>query len=188
MEVLENDNYLLNVSASPILSDVGNKCDSLLDFGGNVISFGLVACNFVGSMVAMVSDVPMDCNENGGLTSNLKVKEKEPFVDAIRQVDGSFGALLSQVSLGQILILLLLGPSKRSFSTASFSLGICYRSVASPPPAKSDLTLASSAHSPSDARRRILATPYAKKLAMDLKVELQSIFGTSPMGRIVAKD
>ncbi|KAH0452141.1 hypothetical protein IEQ34_019440 [Dendrobium chrysotoxum] len=55
-------------------------------------------------------------------------------------------------------------------------------------PAKSDLTLSSSAHPASDAGRRIVATPYAKKLARDLKVELQSVVGTGPMGRIVAKD
>lgn len=57
-----------------------------------------------------------------------------------------------------------------------------------PPPEKPDLTLASSVHPASDAGRRIVATPYAKKLAEDLKVELGSVVGTGPMGRIVAKD
>nr|WDA53451.1 emb3003 dihydrolipoyllysine-residue acetyltransferase component 5 of pyruvate dehydrogenase complex [Erycina pusilla] len=39
-----------------------------------------------------------------------------------------------------------------------------------------------------DSGKRIVATPYAKKLAKDLKVELRSVVGTGPMGRIVAKD
>lgn len=35
---------------------------------------------------------------------------------------------------------------------------------------------------------RVVASPYAKKLAKDLKVELKSVVGSGPMGRIVAKD
>lgn len=36
--------------------------------------------------------------------------------------------------------------------------------------------------------QRIVATPYAKKLAKELKVELAVLAGSGPMGRIVAKD
>ncbi|XP_031277982.1 dihydrolipoyllysine-residue acetyltransferase component 5 of pyruvate dehydrogenase complex, chloroplastic-like [Pistacia vera] len=35
---------------------------------------------------------------------------------------------------------------------------------------------------------RIVASPYAKKLAKELKVELGRVVGTGPLGRIVAKD
>ncbi|KAK8951106.1 hypothetical protein KSP39_PZI004517 [Platanthera zijinensis] len=60
--------------------------------------------------------------------------------------------------------------------------------VVSPHQEKSTTTLASPAHPASDDGRRIVATPYAKKLAKDLKVELRLVSGTGPMGRIVAKD
>lgn len=33
-----------------------------------------------------------------------------------------------------------------------------------------------------------MASPYAKKLAKELKVDLSSVVGSGPMGRIVAKD
>ncbi|XP_061346301.1 dihydrolipoyllysine-residue acetyltransferase component 5 of pyruvate dehydrogenase complex, chloroplastic isoform X2 [Gastrolobium bilobum] len=36
--------------------------------------------------------------------------------------------------------------------------------------------------------KRVVASPYAKKLAKELKVELGKIVGSGPMGRIVAKD
>ncbi|ERN12840.1 hypothetical protein AMTR_s00180p00054930 [Amborella trichopoda] len=46
----------------------------------------------------------------------------------------------------------------------------------------------SSEHPASEGGKRVVATPYAKKLAKELKVELGSITGSGPMGRIVAKD
>ncbi|KAJ6852610.1 uncharacterized protein M6B38_253655 [Iris pallida] len=55
-----------------------------------------------------------------------------------------------------------------------------------PPPPASAPTIAVS--SPAAEGGRIVATPYAKKLAKDLKVDLSSVVGTGPMGRIVAKD
>ncbi|KAI9200302.1 hypothetical protein LWI28_005659 [Acer negundo] len=46
----------------------------------------------------------------------------------------------------------------------------------------------SAAHPASEGGKRIVASPYAKKLAKELKVELGTVVGTGPMGRIVAKD
>ncbi|XP_057426829.1 dihydrolipoyllysine-residue acetyltransferase component 5 of pyruvate dehydrogenase complex, chloroplastic [Lotus japonicus] len=45
-----------------------------------------------------------------------------------------------------------------------------------------------SRHPASDGGKRVVASPYAKKLAKELKVELGQILGTGPLGRIVAKD
>ncbi|XP_004496358.1 dihydrolipoyllysine-residue acetyltransferase component 5 of pyruvate dehydrogenase complex, chloroplastic [Cicer arietinum] len=45
-----------------------------------------------------------------------------------------------------------------------------------------------SRHPASEGGKRIVASPYAKKLAKELKVELGQILGTGPLGRIVAKD
>lgn len=43
-------------------------------------------------------------------------------------------------------------------------------------------------HPASDGGKRIVASPYAKKLAKDLKVDLTTIAGSGPSGRIVAAD
>ncbi|KAL6211403.1 hypothetical protein ACLB2K_016629 [Fragaria x ananassa] len=56
------------------------------------------------------------------------------------------------------------------------------------PKAAAPVVSASSAHPASEGGKRIVASPYAKKLAKDLKVELARVVGTGPMGRIVAKD
>ncbi|KAL4288620.1 hypothetical protein S245_067851 [Arachis hypogaea] len=45
-----------------------------------------------------------------------------------------------------------------------------------------------STHPASEGGKRVVASPYAKKLAKELKVELGRIVGTGPLGRIVAKD
>ncbi|XP_045826903.1 dihydrolipoyllysine-residue acetyltransferase component 5 of pyruvate dehydrogenase complex, chloroplastic [Trifolium pratense] len=45
-----------------------------------------------------------------------------------------------------------------------------------------------SKHPASEGGKRVIASPYAKKLAKELKVELGQIVGTGPLGRIVAKD
>jgi pyruvate dehydrogenase E2 component (dihydrolipoamide acetyltransferase) len=45
-----------------------------------------------------------------------------------------------------------------------------------------------SKHPASEGGKRVVASPYAKKLANELKVELGQIVGTGPLGRIVAKD
>lgn len=48
--------------------------------------------------------------------------------------------------------------------------------------------IVASTHPASEGGKRIVASPYAKKLAKELKVELGRIVGTGPLGRIVAKD
>ncbi|XP_010930680.2 dihydrolipoyllysine-residue acetyltransferase component 5 of pyruvate dehydrogenase complex, chloroplastic [Elaeis guineensis] len=60
--------------------------------------------------------------------------------------------------------------------------------LSSSPPPNFSPEAASSAHPASEGGRRTIATPYAKKLAKDLKVELGLVAGSGPMGRIVAKD
>ncbi|XP_006307286.2 dihydrolipoyllysine-residue acetyltransferase component 5 of pyruvate dehydrogenase complex, chloroplastic [Capsella rubella] len=47
---------------------------------------------------------------------------------------------------------------------------------------------ASAVHPASEGGKRVVASPYAKKLAKELKVELAGLVGSGPMGRIVAKD
>ncbi|KAK7379815.1 hypothetical protein VNO78_34338 [Psophocarpus tetragonolobus] len=55
-------------------------------------------------------------------------------------------------------------------------------------PAPSPAPVVASSHPASEGGKRIVASPYAKKLAKEFKVELGRIVGTGPMGRIVAKD
>ncbi|KAJ0085036.1 hypothetical protein Patl1_07849 [Pistacia atlantica] len=60
---------------------------------------------------------------------------------------------------------------------------------AGPPAAEKEVkVLGSSVHPASEEGKRIVASPYAKKLAKELKVELGRVVGTGPLGRIVAKD
>ncbi|KAK8580100.1 hypothetical protein V6N13_143230 [Hibiscus sabdariffa] len=63
-------------------------------------------------------------------------------------------------------------------------------SVAAAPPVSAPKTVAlgSAVHPASEGGKRIVASPYAKKLAKELKVDLWTVVGTGPMGRIVAKD
>ncbi|KAL1819765.1 hypothetical protein ACET3Z_014634 [Daucus carota] len=60
------------------------------------------------------------------------------------------------------------------------------KAIDSAPKAKS--VTGSSVHPASEGGKRIVASPYAKKLAKELKVDLSGVVGTGPMGRIVAKD
>ncbi|KAK3037065.1 hypothetical protein RJ639_031782 [Escallonia herrerae] len=56
-------------------------------------------------------------------------------------------------------------------------------------PAKTSTVVAvASAHPAAEGGKRVVASPYAKKLAKELKVELSGVVGSGPMGRIVAKD
>ncbi|KAI3951504.1 hypothetical protein MKX01_018620 [Papaver californicum] len=57
-----------------------------------------------------------------------------------------------------------------------------------PPLAAPAVIAASSVHPASEGGKRIVASPYAKKLSKDLSVNLSSVVGSGPMGRIVAKD
>lgn len=57
-----------------------------------------------------------------------------------------------------------------------------------PAPVSQPVSVASSAHPASERGKRIVASPYAKKLAKELKVDLGSVVGSGPLGRIVAKD
>lgn len=50
------------------------------------------------------------------------------------------------------------------------------------------VTAVASTHPASDGGKRIVASPYAKKLAKELNVDLSGVVGSGPMGRIVAKD
>ncbi|MFS7952621.1 putative dihydrolipoyllysine-residue acetyltransferase [Helianthus anomalus] len=45
-----------------------------------------------------------------------------------------------------------------------------------------------SAHPASEGGKRVVASPYAKKLAKELNVDLGLVVGSGPMGRVVAKD
>lgn len=59
-------------------------------------------------------------------------------------------------------------------------------SVAVPKP--TPVAAVASTHPASEGGKRIVASPYAKKLAKELKVDLGKIVGSGPLGRIVAKD
>ncbi|XP_022718233.1 dihydrolipoyllysine-residue acetyltransferase component 5 of pyruvate dehydrogenase complex, chloroplastic [Durio zibethinus] len=61
-------------------------------------------------------------------------------------------------------------------------------SVASTVSSTKTVAVGSAVHPASEGGRRIVASPYAKKLAKELKVDLGTVVGTGPMGRIVAKD
>ncbi|KAE8715329.1 Dihydrolipoyllysine-residue acetyltransferase component 5 of pyruvate dehydrogenase complex [Hibiscus syriacus] len=62
--------------------------------------------------------------------------------------------------------------------------------VAAPPAVSASkyVALGSAVHPASEGGKRIVASPYAKKLAKELKVDLGTVVGTGPNGRIVAKD
>ncbi|XP_073138214.1 dihydrolipoyllysine-residue acetyltransferase component 5 of pyruvate dehydrogenase complex, chloroplastic [Henckelia pumila] len=48
--------------------------------------------------------------------------------------------------------------------------------------------LASAVHPASEGGKRVVASPYAKKLAKDFGVDLRGVIGSGPNGRVVAKD
>lgn len=55
-------------------------------------------------------------------------------------------------------------------------------------PVPSPAVAASAIHPASEGGKRIVASPYAKKLAKELNVDLRLVEGSGPLGRIVAKD
>lgn len=50
------------------------------------------------------------------------------------------------------------------------------------------VSVTSAIHPASEGGKRVVASPYAKKLAKDLGVDLRGVVGTGPNGRVVAKD
>ncbi|KAL7176533.1 hypothetical protein ACSBR2_029963 [Camellia fascicularis] len=83
--------------------------------------------------------------------------------------------------------------SSPSSSSAAVSDSPPAVEVSAPPPppvvAKAaPAAAASSVHPASEGGKRIVASPYAKKLAKELNVDLRGVVGSGPMGRIVAKD
>ncbi|KAF8116388.1 hypothetical protein N665_0018s0001 [Sinapis alba] len=61
-------------------------------------------------------------------------------------------------------------------------------SASVPPPSDSVPPPSALVHPASEGGKRVVASPYAKKLAKELKVDLAALVGSGPMGRIVAKD
>lgn len=55
-------------------------------------------------------------------------------------------------------------------------------------PVSSPAVKVASTHPASECGKRIVASPYAKKLAKEFNVDLATVVGSGPMGRIVAKD
>ncbi|GER27486.1 dihydrolipoyllysine-residue acetyltransferase component of pyruvate dehydrogenase complex [Striga asiatica] len=59
------------------------------------------------------------------------------------------------------------------------------------PPVKasiSNIAVGSAVHPASEGGKRVVASPYAKKLAKELGVDLKGVIGSGPNGRVVAKD
>lgn len=83
-------------------------------------------------------------------------------------------------------------PSSPSSETSNSAAVVA--AVPHPQPEKVKLaepaavTVGSAVHPASEGGKRIVASPYAKKLAKELKVELARVVGSGPKGRIVAKD
>ncbi|KAM4123335.1 hypothetical protein ACB094_01G152200 [Castanea mollissima] len=75
-------------------------------------------------------------------------------------------------------------------SAESVSPTVAAAAAAAPPQVKeaASLSLSLSTHPASEGGKRVVASPYAKKLAKELKVELGRVVGSGPSGRVVAKD
>jgi len=71
-------------------------------------------------------------------------------------------------------------------SESTTGSGAVEKAVVVAPPSPS--VVASAVHPASEGGKRVVASPYAKKLAKDLKVDLGRVIGSGPNGRIVAKD
>lgn len=79
-------------------------------------------------------------------------------------------------------------PSPSLTTSAAASPSPSSEAVLPSKPASAAAPVASSIHPASEGGKRVVATPYAKQLAKQFNVDLASIVGTGPMGRIVAKD
>ncbi|KAF4402629.1 hypothetical protein G4B88_012414 [Cannabis sativa] len=81
--------------------------------------------------------------------------------------------------------------ASKSGSSSAAATTSASDSPSSPPPASSPAPIAQSSPPPpppSDGPRRIVATPYAKKLAKQYKVDIKSVVGSGPFGRITSED
>ncbi|KAL0015844.1 hypothetical protein SO802_002913 [Lithocarpus litseifolius] len=78
--------------------------------------------------------------------------------------------------------------SPSSSSSSSSSAAAAAEVAAAPPQVKEVASLSLSTHPASEGGKRVVASPYAKKLAKELKVELGRVVGSGPSGRVVAKD
>ncbi|KAL4651593.1 hypothetical protein ACB092_01G171900 [Castanea dentata] len=80
--------------------------------------------------------------------------------------------------------------SAETTNSAAENVGPTVVAAAAPPQVKeaASLSLSLSTHPASEGGKRVVASPYAKKLAKELKVELGRVVGSGPSGRVVAKD
>ncbi|CAE5959232.1 unnamed protein product [Arabidopsis arenosa] len=80
------------------------------------------------------------------------------------------------------------GGDSKAPPTAAIEAPVAVEKKIAAPPVSVKAVAASAVHPASEGGKRIVASPYAKKLAKELKVELAGLVGSGPMGRIVAKD
>lgn len=80
--------------------------------------------------------------------------------------------------------------SSETTNSAAESVGptVAAAVAVAPPQVKEAASLSLSTHPASEGGKRVVASPYAKKLAKELKVELGRVVGSGPSGRVVAKD
>ncbi|KAI3407915.1 uncharacterized protein J3R85_020638 [Psidium guajava] len=79
-------------------------------------------------------------------------------------------------------------PPEPSTAAAAAPAPLLETAAPAAPVVKGAATVASAVHPASEGGKRVVASPYAKKLAKELKVDLGMLVGSGPMGRIVAKD
>ncbi|KAJ6433587.1 hypothetical protein OIU84_017307 [Salix udensis] len=77
-------------------------------------------------------------------------------------------------------------PASAPVSESTTGSDSVEKAVVVVPPSTS--AMASAVHPASEGGKRVVASPYAKKLAKELEVELGRVIGSGPNGRIVAKD
>ncbi|CAO2835274.1 unnamed protein product [Amaranthus hypochondriacus] len=77
--------------------------------------------------------------------------------------------------------------SKSDSVTSSVAPVAEKKEIVAPPVVKEE-NLSVSTHPASEGGKRVVASPYAKKLGKELGVDLRNVVGSGPQGRIVAKD
>lgn len=80
--------------------------------------------------------------------------------------------------------------SSETTNSAAETVGptVVAAAAVAPPQVKEAASSSLSTHPASEGGKRVVASPYAKKLAKELKVELGRVVGSGPSGRVVAKD